>query len=98
MGIWHDFGFVYVFILRPTLSETLLRSLTSTTNLNAMRIEVFHGFSHYHNIFGKPKVSDVLAIYVDADLLQSRTLKTSSNAAVNSFGELTSPSDLAEGG
>ncbi|KAI8429515.1 hypothetical protein MSG28_000148 [Choristoneura fumiferana] len=55
------------------------------------RAEFLHRLCHYHDMVGKPKLSDVFPVHIDAYSFLFQKLKASSKATVNSFGDMTSP-------
>ncbi|CAH2243721.1 jg8780 [Pararge aegeria aegeria] len=82
MSVRHNFRLAHV--------HTKAHLLRNSAEVIDYRIKVTQSLCYYDHIVDKPKLSDVLAVDVDANPFQTRSLKTSSNAAVNSFGEITS--------
>jgi hypothetical protein len=72
-GSWHNMDVRHHFRLVHVHFQT--DSFGYSAEINEHRTEVLHGLSHDYHIIGKPKVSDVLAIYIDTSSFPVQKLK-----------------------
>ena len=80
MGIQEAFGFVHI--------HFKTHSFRNSTEIIKHSTKVFHGFIHDHNIVGKPKVSDVLVIFVDAKPVPVQNLEDILKCSVSKISKL----------